>query len=260
MHRLNMHKMPTPTRADYHRGVDDQMGVQRSRVNAGWCLGLLLTIFAFIAGANSAGAQAPTQPVAMTKPIKIVAFGDSLTAGYLLAPNEAFPVVLGKALAARGHTVEMINAGVSGDTTSAARDRISWAVPPDADAVILELGANDALRGLDPIAARRNLEAMIQGFQAQKADILLAGMLAPRSLGDAYTKTFDAIFPDLASKYGLLLYPFFLDKTALNPQLSLPDGLHPNAKGVEAIVAGILPQAEALIARIKARRVAAAKG
>ncbi len=196
----------------------------------------------------------------MTKPIKIVAFGDSLTAGYLLAPSEAFPVVLGKALAARGHNVELINAGVSGDTSSAARDRLAWSVPPDAEAVILELGANDALRALDPAETRRNLDAMIQKFQQQKADILLAGMLAPRSLGDAYTKTFDAIFPDLANRYGLLLYPFFLDKTALKPQLSLSDGMHPNAKGIEAIVSDILPKVEALIVRVKARRQAAAKG
>jgi acyl-CoA thioesterase I len=239
------------------------MGVRWLVVNSG-CLGLLLGIVALCGSLNAASAQgsAPkgSEASAMTKPIKIAAFGDSLTAGYLLAPSEAFPVVLGKVLAARGHNVEMINAGVSGDTTSAARDRLSWSVPPDAEAVILELGANDALRGLDPAETRRNLDAMIQSFQQQKADILLAGMLAPRSLGDTYTKTFDAIFPDLATKYGLLLYPFFLDKTALKPQLSLSDGLHPNAKGIEAIVNDILPKVEALIARVQARRQAAAKG
>ena len=196
----------------------------------------------------------------MDKPIKIVAFGDSLTAGYMLPPDNAFPVVLGKALKARGHNVEMINAGVSGDTTSAGLERIAWAIPADADAVILELGANDALRGLDPATAKQNLTAMIKLIQAQKTDILLAGMLAPRSMGEPYTKAFDAIFPDLAAQYGLLLYPFFVEKTALNPQLSLSDGLHPNAKGVEAIVAGILPKAEELIARVKSRRLAAAKG
>ena len=194
------------------------------------------------------------------KPIKIVAFGDSLTAGYMLAPSEAFPVVLGKALQARGHAVEVINAGVSGDTTSAGRDRLGWAVPADTDAVILELGANDGLRGLDPVAAKRNLEAIIQALTAQKAVILLAGMRAPRSMGDTYTTAFDAIFPELAAKYGLVLYPLFIEATALKPNLSLADGLHPNAKGVQAIVAGILPDVEAVIARVTARRGQPAKG
>jgi acyl-CoA thioesterase I len=199
--------------------------------------------------------SALAQAAPADKPIKIVAFGDSLTAGYQLPPNEAFPVVLTKALEARGHKVEILNAGVSGDTTAAARDRIAWAVPADTEAVILEFGANDALRGLDPAKARDNLEAIIATIKGQGADVLLAGMVAPRSMGEPYTKPFDAIFPALAEKHGLLLYPLFIEAIALKPELNLADGLHPNAKGVAAIVAGILPKAEELIARVKARRL-----
>jgi acyl-CoA thioesterase I len=201
--------------------------------------------------------MAHAQPVA-DKPIKIVAFGDSLTAGYQLAPSEAFPSVLARALEARGHKVEILNAGVSGDTTAAGRDRLAWAVPPDTEAVILELGANDALRGLDPGKARENLDWIIAAIKAQGADVLLAGMYAPRSMGEAYFKPFDSIYPSLSDKHGLLLYPFFVEPIALKPELNLPDGLHPNAKGVAAIVAGILPKVEDLLARVKARR--AAKG
>ena len=226
------------------------MGALFMAVNAG--LGAL---------AQPARAQTP-QAVTPVKdgPIKIVAFGDSLTAGYLLAPQEAFPVVLGKALAKRGYNVQMINAGVSGDTTAGGRERLAWAVPPDADAVILELGANDALRGLDPAAAKANLQAIIETIRAQKTDILVAGMIAPRSMGENYTKPFDAIFPALAAKYGLPLYPFFLEATGLRPELSLADGLHPNAKGVDAIVAAILPKVEELIGRVKARRAGVGRG
>ena len=244
-----------------------QMGVWAENVNVRRCrlfvaiMSLGLALFGTITGALAQSLPASANQPTTSKPIKLVAFGDSLSAGYQLAPSEAFPVVLGKALAARGHNVEVINAAVSGDTTSAGRERIAWAVPPDADAIILEFGGNDALRGLDPAAAKTNLEAMIQTFQAQKADILIAGMLAPRSLGDAYTKAFDGIFPDLAAKYGLLLYPFFLEKTALQPRLSLSDGLHPNAKGVEAVVSDILPKVEDLLDKVRARRaVAAPKG
>lgn len=234
-----------------------QMGAWLLNVNAGRCRQAAMMLAVALLATT---VVATAQTAAPSKPIKLVAFGDSLSAGYMLAPSEAFPVVLGKALRQRGHNVEVINAAVSGDTTSAGRERVAWAVPPDADAIILEFGGNDALRGLDPGAAKINLEAMIKGFQAQKADILLAGMLAPKSLGDTYTKAFDRIFPDLAAKYGLLLYPFFLEKTALQQRLSLPDGVHPNAKGIEAIVADILPKVEELLGRVQSRRLAAAKG
>ena len=214
-------------------------------------MGAALMLFNVAALPSALAQAAPAD-----KPIKIVAFGDSLTAGYQLPSNEAFPVVLAKALEARGHKIEILNAGVSGDTTAAGRDRIAWAVPPDTEAVILEFGANDALRGLDPVKARENLDVMITSIRAQGADVLLAGMLASRSMGELYTKPFDAIYPALAEKHGLLLYPFFIEASVFKPELNLADGLHPNAKGVAAIVASILPKVEELIARVKVRRLA----
>ena len=239
-------------------GIALQMGGLRGRRHLLWQMGALMLIVNAGFGPITQPARAQTPQV--EKPIKIVALGDSLTAGYLLAPQEAFPVVLGRVLKQRGYNVEMINAGVSGDTTAGGRERLAWAVPSDSDAVILELGANDALRGLDPAAAKANLTAIIETIRAQKTNILLAGMIAPRSLGDNYTQAFDAIFPALAAKYSLPLYPVFLEATGLKPNLSLPDGLHPNAKGVEAIVAAILPKVEELIAQVKARRAGAVKG
>lgn len=230
------------------------MGARPRTVNT-----LLPSVLVFVFGLVLSLCAAEAQS-SMEKPIKIVAFGDSLTAGFMLAPDEAFPVVLGKALQAKGYNVDIINAGVSGDTTSGGRERLEWAVPPDAEGVILEFGANDALRGVDPDIARRNLDTMIQQLIASRREVLLAGMLAPRSMGDAYTKSFDAIFPDLAARYSLLFYPFFIEKTALDPKLSLQDGLHPNAKGIEAIVGGILPKVEELIGRIKSRRNESQKG
>lgn len=188
------------------------------------------------------------------KPIKIVAFGDSLMAGYMLPESDAFPAKLQKALAAKGHKIEIVNAGVSGDTTAAGLDRIAWAVPSDADGVIVELGANDALRGLDPATARANLDKILATLTAQKAEILVAGMKAPRNLPPSYVAAFDAIYPELAQKYGALLYPFFIEKIAMNASLNLADGIHPNARGVDAIVADILPKVEELIARIEKRR------
>jgi acyl-CoA thioesterase I len=192
--------------------------------------------------------------------IKVVAFGDSLTAGYRLAPDQAFPVRLAAKLRARGHDVAVANAGVSGDTTAAGRARLDWAVPEGTDAVILELGANDALRGLPPDQVRVNLEAMITDLKAKGAEILLAGMRAPRNYGPEYTDAFDRIFPELAAKHGLLLYPFFLDGIALDAALNLDDGIHPNARGVDVIVDGILPKVEELIGRVKKKHAKDAGG
>lgn len=194
---------------------------------------------------------------AQDKPISIVAFGDSLTAGYGLQPNQSFPAQLEKALRAKGLAVEVINAGVSGDTTAAGLQRFDWAVPEAFDAAILALGANDALRGIDPAQARANLEKILQKLKARRAAVLLVGMQSPRNWGDDYVKKFDVIFPDLARQYDALLYPFFLDKVALKPELNLNDGMHPNAKGVAVMVEAILPQVEELIGRVKAKRAAA---
>lgn len=194
---------------------------------------------------------ADAQPV--SPPIRIVAFGDSLTAGFMLTPQEAFPAQLEKALRARGHAVEVVNAGVSGDTTGGGLERFDWAIPQQTDAVILELGANDALRGIDPATARANLDKILSALGQRSIPVLVAGMKAPRNWGDAYARDFDAIFPDLAQKHGALLFPFFLDGVALDPQLNLGDGLHPNGRGVAAIVSRILPLAEQLLARVGAR-------
>jgi acyl-CoA thioesterase-1 len=194
---------------------------------------------------------------ARERPIRIIAFGDSLTAGYGLPPKNAFPVRLEAALKARGHNVAVVNAGVSGDTTAGGLARLDWAVPDDADAVIVELGANDALRALDPAAARKNLDAILTRIKAKGADILLTGMRAPRNYGSEYTVPFDAIFPALARQHDTLYYPFFLEGVVLNQALNLDDSIHPNAKGIDIIVEGILPHVEELIARVKKRQAAA---
>ncbi|MGD9828147.1 MAG: arylesterase [Hyphomicrobiaceae bacterium] len=194
------------------------------------------------------GLAAPAQ-----RQLTIVAYGDSLTAGYGLRPEDSFPSQLERALRARGHDVKILNAGVSGDTTSGGLERFDWAIPEAVDAVILELGANDALRGLDPVLARRNLEAIVARLKARKIEVLLAGMQAPRNLGPDYVKAFDTMYPDLARKHGLLLYPFFLDGVATRPDLNLADGLHPNAKGIAEIVKRILPATETLISRVRSR-------
>lgn len=198
----------------------------------------------------SAGPAMSADPA---KPIKIVAFGDSLTAGFQLQPDQSFPAQLGTAAQARGLNVEILNAGVSGDTTAAGLERFDWAVPDGTQAVILELGANDGLRGIEPAIARKNLETIITRLKARKIDILLAGMKAPKNWGEEYATAFDSMYADLAAAHGLLLYPFFLEGIALDPKLNLDDGLHPNPKGVAVIVDRILPKVEELVARAKTR-------
>ena len=197
------------------------------------------------------------QPAA---PIRIVVLGDSLVAGFQLKASDAFPAQLERALKAKGHPVEVINAGVSGDTTANGLERMRWAVPEHTDAVILELGANDALRGLDPGRAKANLEKIVTALKGDGAEVLLAGMLAPRNLGEEYVRAFDGMYPELAKKHGLILYPFFLDGIALNASLNLSDGMHPNPKGVAEITKRILPAVEELIARVRARQAASSKG
>ena len=199
----------------------------------------------------------PGDAQAQSDPIRIVAFGDSLTAGYGLKPNEAFPAQLEKALRDKGYAVEVINAGVSGDTTAAGLERFDWAFAEDVDAAIVALGANDALRGVDPAETRRNLDEILTRLDARGIPTLLAGMMAPRNWGDDYVTRFDAIYPDLAERHGALLYPFFIERVALRPELNLDDGMHPNSAGVAAIVEDILPKVEELIARVEAKRDAA---
>ncbi|AZO81619.1 MULTISPECIES: arylesterase [unclassified Bosea (in: a-proteobacteria)] len=190
---------------------------------------------------------------AQTKPLKLVAFGDSLTAGYNLPGSAAFPTVLEKMLRDKGISVEIANAGVSGDTSQGGLERLDWSVPDGTDGVILELGANDALRGVDPALTERSLDAIVTGLKARGIPVLLAGMYAPRSNGPDYVARFDAIYPKLAEKHGLILYPFFLDGIAGDRVLNQPDMLHPKAEGVRVIAQRILPTVERFLASLRPR-------
>jgi len=191
---------------------------------------------------------------AADRPIKIVALGDSLSAGFGLSVEAAFPSKLAEALKAKSVAVTIVNAGVSGDTASGGLDRLDLSVPDGTDAVILELGANDALRGLDPAVTKSALETILRKLADRHIPVLLAGMQAPRNLGADYARDFDAIYPALASTHPVVFYPFFLDGVAADPRLNQADGLHPNVAGVDVIVARILPQVEELITRARAAR------
>lgn len=229
-------------------GVSRLTDMVRKRAvhHAGLGLVALMTLFAAL-GLGTL----PSNATPDASPVKLVAFGDSLTAGYRLPTNAAFPTVLERALKARGRAVTVANAGVSGDTTTGGLDRLDWSVPDGTDGVILELGANDMLRGTDPSVTRKALDAMIARLKARGIPVLLAGMKAPPNLGSDYATRFDAIYPDLAKRYDLVLYPFFLDGIIGDRQAHLDDGLHPNTRGVETIVAGILPTVETFLDRIK---------
>jgi len=185
--------------------------------------------------------------------VTVLAFGDSLTAGLGVDPQSAFPAQLEEALKARGHKVRIINAGVSGDTAAAGRDRLDWVLTDDIDAVIVELGANDALRGIAPSETRTALSAILNTLKQRKLPVLIAGMMAPRNLGPDYAAGFDPIFPDLAKAYGAIYYPFFLDGVATRPDLNQADGLHPNPAGVIEIVTRITSSVEELLARVAAK-------
>lgn len=187
-------------------------------------------------------------------PVRIVGLGDSLMAGFQLGPHEGFNARLQQALTAAGHDVEVANAGVSGDTTSDGLARLDWSVPDGTDLVILELGANDALRGISPDITRANLDAMIARLKERGIAILLAGMLAPPNMGPDYQAAFDPIYPELAAKHAVPLYPFFLDGVAATPGLLLADGMHPNPQGVDRIVEGILPLVTETIAAVRSAR------
>lgn len=207
----------------------------------------------FIGSSDMTGAQTPPSDSRAGRSLKLVAFGDSLTAGYNLPGSAAFPTVLEQALRQKGLAVEIVNAGVSGDTTQGGLERLDWSVPEGTDGVILELGANDALRGVDPALTRKNLEAIVARLTERKIPVLLAGMYAPRNLGEDYAKRFDAIYPELAKKHGLVLYPFFLEGIAGDRALNQADGLHPTADGVAVIVRTILPTVERFIATLPPR-------
>lgn len=178
---------------------------------------------------------------AQSAPLKIAVLGDSIAAGYGVKPAEAFPVRLEAALKAQGRDVTVLNHGVSGDTTAGGVDRLDWMLADKPDIVLIELGGNDALRGIDPATTEKNLDTMIGKLKAANVRVWLAGMLAPRNLGPEYTKAFDAIYPKLAEKYGVPLYPFILDGLAQDPALNQADMIHPTAKGADLIAQRLLP-------------------
>lgn len=181
---------------------------------------------------------------AAAEPVALVGFGDSLMAGYQLPAEEAFPVQLEKALKTKGLDVSIANAGVSGDTSSGGLARIDWSVPEGTKGVILELGANDALRGIPPEQTEQNLDRMVSGLKSRNIAVLLVGILAPPNMGAEYAERFNGIYERIARKHGLPLYPFFLDGVVTHPDLQLDDGMHPNGKGVAVMVERMLPAVE----------------
>jgi acyl-CoA thioesterase-1 len=186
-------------------------------------------------------------------PLKVAVLGDSLTAGHGLKLAQAFPSRLETALRAKGFKVEIINAGVSGDTATDGLDRLDWSIR-DVDAVIVELGANDGLRGIDPKVTRASLDEIVKRLRQQNIAVMLAGMYAPPNYGEEFAKEFNSIFPDIAKAYDLTFYPFFLDGVVTDPKLNLGDGLHPTAAGVDVIVERILPTVEAFLAKVAAQQ------
>ena len=194
---------------------------------------------------------APVRGQVAPVPVKIVVLGDSLSAGFGLPAQDAFPAKLDGALKRKGVAATITNAGVSGDTSSGGLERLDWSVPDGTDAVIVELGANDMLRGVDPAVTRKSLDAILAKLKARNIDVLLCGMRAAPNMGADYAREFDAIYPALASTHGVVFYPFFLEGVAADRSLNQPDGLHPTAAGVDAIVERILPKVEELVGRVK---------
>jgi len=229
----------------FHRWQPRSYGTKPVRVQR---LAALVLITVFCTWPPAGGFAASDTPV------KIVALGDSLSAGFGLPVEAAFPARLAAALKAKGIAANVVNAGVSGDTASGGLGRLDWSVPQGTEAVILELGANDAMRGIDPTVTKTALDTILKKLKDRHIAVLLAGMRAPRNLGPDYVSAFDAIYPALASTHSVVFYPFFLDGVAGDPKLNQGDGLHPNAAGVDAIVAHIMPKVEELISVARAAR------
>lgn len=207
--------------------------MMRPRTRRGFGRGVMAAMLAAAVGGRAAAAEEPQ---------RLLVLGDSLTAGYGLPRAQAFPARLEAALKAAGRKVEVIDAGVSGDTTAGGLARLDWALTPSPDAAIVELGANDGLRGLDPKLTYANLDAILARLKERRIKVLLAGMLAPPNLGRDYGDEFNGVFPRLAERHSVALYPFFLEGVAAEPSLNQADGLHPNAEGVEVVVRRILPE------------------
>jgi acyl-CoA thioesterase-1 len=195
-----------------------------------------------------------TAAPALAQPVKVVVLGDSLSAGLGLSAADAFPAKLQKSLKDKGIDVAIMNAGVSGDTASGGRDRLDWSVPNGTEAVIVELGANDALRGTDPAITRSALSDIVSRLKARGVAVLLLGMLAPPNYGSDYAARFNTIYPDLSKSFGVPLYPFFLDGVAADRKLNQADGIHPTAEGVDIIVKKSLPTVEAFLGTITGQR------
>ena len=206
------------------------------------------------AGFTAGPVLAQTPASALTNPVKMVVLGDSLSAGLGLPGPAAFPARLQKALGDKGIKVDMINAGVSGDTASGGRDRLDWSIPEGTEAVVLELGANDALRGTDPAVTRAALTDILARLKARKIAVLLCGMVAPPNYGSEYAAKFNAIYPELSKSFDVPLYPFFLEGVAADARLNQADGMHPTAEGVDIIVKNILPSVEAVLGSISGQR------
>lgn len=183
----------------------------------------------------------PSEATAACSDKRMVVLGDSLSAGYGLPPGKGFPEQLAEALSQKGFDLEVQNAGVSGDTTSGGLARLDWSVGDGVDLVVLELGANDALRGIPVEITRSNLDTMIERLKKRGIDVLLAGMLAPPNMGEVYADAFKTVYSDLSVKHGIPLYPFFLEGVAADPDLNLDDAIHPNEEGVKVIVRNIMP-------------------
>ena len=190
---------------------------------------------------------------ALARPIKILALGSSLTQGYGLPPGTEFTTQLQQALKAQGIDAQVVNAGVSGDTSADGLSRLEWSLADHPDAAIVEMGSNDMLRGISPAETEKNLRAMLATFQKDHIPVLFTGMQAQRNLGQEYVTQFDAIYPKLAKEFPVIFYPFFLDGVALNPKLNQGDGLHPNPAGVKIIVARMLPDVKKLVAEASAQ-------
>jgi acyl-CoA thioesterase I len=221
-----------------------EKGKQVEKMKRGTVVSIIIAAGLWLMAVPSAQAETPGKV--------IVALGDSLTAGLGLPQDEAFPAQLEAALKARGHNVTVVNAGVSGDTASAALKRLDWALPENASAVIVELGGNDALQGLPPEGTKQALASIIEKVQARGLPVLLAGMEAPRNMGADYVEAFRAVYTDLAAEYGVIFYPFFLEGATLTPGMMQGDGIHPTGPGVAAIVENIMPKVEELLARTDA--------
>jgi acyl-CoA thioesterase I len=203
--------------------------------------GTFAAVFVALAIVLGLGGLGISAAHAQSEPVKLAVLGDSIAAGYGLAPDQAFPVHLQAALAAQGHKVTILNHGVSGDTTAGGLDRIDWMLADKPDIVLIELGGNDALRGTDPATTERNLDAAIAKLKGAGVTVWLAGMMAPRNFGPEYAKAFDGIYGRLAAKYDVPLYPFLLDGIAQVDGLNQADGIHPNTKGVDVLIERLVP-------------------